>query len=222
MTKMAMTLSPQSMHEMLRAFGFGEVTGSGFPGESAGTALRRIALAQDRAGDDFLRLRPVGHAAAAGARVRDSRRRRHPSSGDAASRRRPGAGRARHRRARRARAAADDGKRRVAGRRNRRARCARRLSRCRQNRDSVDRRCGRILDRTGTRRRSAASCPRAIRGSPRSSSSTSPADDSYYGGDVAAPVFANVMAGALRLLGVPPDGLDRVPATTLVQASREP
>ena len=44
----------------------------------------------------------------------------------------------------------------------------------------------------------------------------------FYGGDVAAPVFANVMAGALRLLGVPPDGLDRVPATTLVQASREP
>jgi len=43
-----------------------------------------------------------------------------------------------------------------------------------------------------------------------------------YGGDVAAPVFANVMAGALRLLGVPPDGLDRVPATTLVQASRVP
>ena len=43
-----------------------------------------------------------------------------------------------------------------------------------------------------------------------------------YGGDVAAPVFANVMAGALRLLGVPPDGLDRVPATTLVQASRIP
>src|SRR5262245_44649868 len=36
MTKMAMTLPPQSMYEMLRAFGFGEVTGSGFPGESAG------------------------------------------------------------------------------------------------------------------------------------------------------------------------------------------
>ncbi len=41
----------------------------------------------------------------------------------------------------------------------------------------------------------------------------------YYGGDVAAPVFANVMAGALRLMGVPPDGLDRLPATTLVQAN---
>ena len=44
----------------------------------------------------------------------------------------------------------------------------------------------------------------------------------YYAGEVAAPVFSNVMAGALRLLGVPPDGLDRLPATTLVQASREP
>jgi cell division protein FtsI (penicillin-binding protein 3) len=49
-----------------------------------------------------------------------------------------------------------------------------------------------------------------------------PGGQQYYGGEVAAPVFANVMAGALRLLGVPPDGLDRLPATTLVQASREP
>ncbi len=46
-----------------------------------------------------------------------------------------------------------------------------------------------------------------------------PSGGKYYGGDVAAPVFANVMAGALRLLGVPPDGLDRLPATTLVQAN---
>ncbi len=29
----------------------------------------------------------------------------------------------------------------------------------------------------------------------------------YYGGEVAAPVFANVTSGALRLLGVPPDNL---------------
>src|SRR5687767_9558558 len=35
-----------------------------------------------------------------------------------------------------------------------------------------------------------------------------PGGTKYYGGDVAAPVFASVMAGALRLLGVPPDGLD--------------
>src|SRR5690349_4734302 len=36
MIKMAMTLTPKSMRDTLSAFGFGEVTGSGFPGESAG------------------------------------------------------------------------------------------------------------------------------------------------------------------------------------------
>ncbi len=45
-----------------------------------------------------------------------------------------------------------------------------------------------------------------------------PAGKEHRGGDVAAPVFASVMAGALRLLGVPPDGLDSLPPTTLVQA----
>jgi cell division protein FtsI (penicillin-binding protein 3) len=38
------------------------------------------------------------------------------------------------------------------------------------------------------------------------------------GGTVAAPVFANVMSGALRLMDVPPDDLQNVPAPTLVQA----
>lgn len=38
-----------------------------------------------------------------------------------------------------------------------------------------------------------------------------PSDGQYYGGVVAAPVFSQVMAGALRLLGVPPDApLDNV------------
>jgi cell division protein FtsI (penicillin-binding protein 3) len=32
-----------------------------------------------------------------------------------------------------------------------------------------------------------------------------PGDGQYYGGTVAAPVFSNVMAGSLRLLGVKPD-----------------
>ena len=32
-----------------------------------------------------------------------------------------------------------------------------------------------------------------------------PHDGQYYGGAIAAPVFANVMGGALRLMGVPPD-----------------
>src|SRR5690606_32632453 len=36
MTKMAMNLSARTMQDTLSAFGFGEVTGSGFPGESAG------------------------------------------------------------------------------------------------------------------------------------------------------------------------------------------
>jgi cell division protein FtsI (penicillin-binding protein 3) len=46
-----------------------------------------------------------------------------------------------------------------------------------------------------------------------------PGGTQYYGGDVAAPVFASVMSGALRLMGVAPDDLSRVaPATTLVQA----
>lgn len=46
-----------------------------------------------------------------------------------------------------------------------------------------------------------------------------PSGKKYYGSEVAAPVFAKVMAGTLRLMGVPPDGLDRLPATTLVQAN---
>jgi cell division protein FtsI (penicillin-binding protein 3) len=45
-----------------------------------------------------------------------------------------------------------------------------------------------------------------------------PSAGRFYGGDVAAPVFAEVMSGALRLLAIPPDDLQRVPATTLVQA----
>lgn len=32
-----------------------------------------------------------------------------------------------------------------------------------------------------------------------------PSDGAYYGGEVAAPVFAEVVAGSLRILGIPPD-----------------
>jgi len=45
-----------------------------------------------------------------------------------------------------------------------------------------------------------------------------PSAGKYYGGDVAAPVYAAVMSGALRLMAIPPDDLQKVPATTLVQA----
>ncbi|MGB6356697.1 MAG: penicillin-binding transpeptidase domain-containing protein [Steroidobacteraceae bacterium] len=49
-----------------------------------------------------------------------------------------------------------------------------------------------------------------------------PGGDLHRGGDVAAPVFASVMSGALRLMDVPPDDLQNVPAATLVQASDSP
>ncbi len=49
-----------------------------------------------------------------------------------------------------------------------------------------------------------------------------PSGDLYYGGEVAAPVFSNVMSGALRLMDIPPDDLQNVPAATLVQANERP
>jgi cell division protein FtsI (penicillin-binding protein 3) len=45
-----------------------------------------------------------------------------------------------------------------------------------------------------------------------------PSGGKFYGGEVAAPVFSSVLSGALRLLAAPPDDLQRMPATTLVQA----
>jgi cell division protein FtsI (penicillin-binding protein 3) len=44
----------------------------------------------------------------------------------------------------------------------------------------------------------------------------------FYAADVAAPVFSNVMSGALRLMDIPPDDLQNVPAATLVQANEPP
>ena len=38
-----------------------------------------------------------------------------------------------------------------------------------------------------------------------------PRGEFYYGGEVAAPVFSKVMAGALRMMGVPPDDVSRRP-----------
>jgi cell division protein FtsI (penicillin-binding protein 3) len=42
------------------------------------------------------------------------------------------------------------------------------------------------------------------------------------GGTVAAPVFSSVMSGTLRLMDVPPDDLQNVPAAALVQANANP
>jgi cell division protein FtsI (penicillin-binding protein 3) len=46
-----------------------------------------------------------------------------------------------------------------------------------------------------------------------------PSGGTYYGGQVAAPVFSKVMAGALRLLDIPPDRLDG-PARRTAQLAR--
>ena len=46
-----------------------------------------------------------------------------------------------------------------------------------------------------------------------------PSGSLFYAADVAAPVFSNVMSGALRLMDIAPDDLQNVPAATLVQAS---
>ena len=48
------------------------------------------------------------------------------------------------------------------------------------------------------------------------------AGPAYYGGDVAAPVFANIVSGALRVLAVPPDALPAAPLTVVAQAQVGP
>src|SRR5690606_17012461 len=40
-----------------------------------------------------------------------------------------------------------------------------------------------------------------------------PTGGAYYGGEVAAPVFSNIVTAALRLLAVPPDALPEPPLT---------
>ena len=49
-----------------------------------------------------------------------------------------------------------------------------------------------------------------------------PSGEVHQGGMVAAPVFSSVMSGALRLMDVPPDDLQNVPAATLVQVNDTP
>jgi cell division protein FtsI (penicillin-binding protein 3) len=45
-----------------------------------------------------------------------------------------------------------------------------------------------------------------------------PSNGKYYGGEVAAPVFAQVMAGSLRTLGIQPDA----PLKPLLMTAAEP
>jgi cell division protein FtsI (penicillin-binding protein 3) len=49
-----------------------------------------------------------------------------------------------------------------------------------------------------------------------------PKSAAYHGGDIAAPVFANIVSGALRVLAVPPDALPSPPLTVVAQAQVRP
>ena len=49
-----------------------------------------------------------------------------------------------------------------------------------------------------------------------------PGGTKYYGGDVAAPVFAGVLSGALRLMAIAPDDLPPPTSATLARADVEP
>jgi cell division protein FtsI (penicillin-binding protein 3) len=49
-----------------------------------------------------------------------------------------------------------------------------------------------------------------------------PQGKAYYGSEIAAPVFANIVSGALRVLAVPPDALPAPPMTVVAQAQVEP
>jgi cell division protein FtsI (penicillin-binding protein 3) len=47
-----------------------------------------------------------------------------------------------------------------------------------------------------------------------------PRGEEYYGGDIAAPVFSSIATGALRALAVSPDALESASTTVLAQAER--
>jgi cell division protein FtsI (penicillin-binding protein 3) len=49
-----------------------------------------------------------------------------------------------------------------------------------------------------------------------------PQGAAYHGGDIAAPVFSNIVSGALRVLAVPPDALPTPPLTVVAQAQVRP
>jgi cell division protein FtsI (penicillin-binding protein 3) len=217
MTKMAMTLTPRSMYDTLTAFGFGEVTGSGFPGESAGLL------------NDYSHWRKIGQATISygyGLSVTPLQLARAYATLGAYGVKRP--------------VTLRKVEEPVPGEQVIDPRTARELLEMMESVVSAEGSGNRaaligyrVAGKTGTAwtadngaystdRRKASFGGVVPASHPRLAALVvidEPSGKKYYGGDVAAPVFANVMAGALRLLGVPPDGLDRVPATTLVQAN---
>ncbi|PZN33499.1 MAG: cell division protein [Proteobacteria bacterium] len=218
MAKMALELTPRQMWETLRAFGFGQSTGSGFPGESAGllhdhSQWRRINQATISYGYNLsvtpLQLAQAYAILGAGGIRRPITLERVEGP--------------------------------VRGERVLDARVARELLEMMErvvSEDGTGNRAAlfgyRVAGKTGTAWKAGAGGYSTDRyfstfggvvpaSNPRLAAIVmidEPSGKQFYGGEVAAPVFATVMAGALRLLGVPPDGLDRLPPATLVQASQ--
>ena len=219
MTKMALTLPAEQIRETLTAFGFGEVSGSGFPGESAGLLndpkhWGRIGQATISYGYGLsvtpLQLAQAYATLGSGGIKRPVTLRRIDEP--------------------------------VEGTRVIDERVAHELLEMMEGVVSSQEGTGkqaalvgyRVAGKTGTARKTAAGGGYGSAGSyryivsfggvvpasnPRLAAIVvvdEPSGEAYYAGDVAAPVFANVMAGAMRLIGVPPDGLERLPNTTLV------
>lgn len=218
MAKLALSLPPDLVYETLRGFGFGQVTGSGFPGESAGllnhhSHWKRIGTASISFGYGVsVTALQLAHAYAilgAGGIRRPVTLRRVDEP--------------------------------VVGERVIDARVAAEMLRMMESvvsEEGTGNRAAlvgyRVAGKTGTAWKAEnggysthkymavfAGVVPASR--PKLAAVVvidEPSGQKYYGGEVAAPVFANIMAGALRLLGVPPDGLEQLPETTLVQAHR--
>jgi cell division protein FtsI (penicillin-binding protein 3) len=221
MTKMALTLPPEQIRQTLTAFGFGQVSGSGFPGESAGLLneaahWKRIGQATISYGYGLsvtpLQLAQAYATLGAGGIKRPVTLRRVDE--------------------------APEGERVI------KEPVARELLSMMESVVSSQEGTGkraalqgyRVAGKTGTAWKAAAGgygsqesrkyivtfggvVPAS---NPRLAAVVvidEPSGDSYYAGEVAAPVFSRVMSGALRLLGVPPDGLERLPNTMLVDRS---
>ncbi len=220
MTKMALSLPPDSIWETLSGFGFGQVTGSGFPGESAGllnhySHWKRIGTASISFGYGMsvtsLQLAQAYAILGSGGIRKPVTLRRVDEP--------------------------------VVGERVLDARVASEMLRMMESvvsEEGTGTRASllgyRVAGKTGTSRKAenggySTHKHMAVFGGlvPASRPKLAavvvidePTGNKYYGGEVAAPVFSNVMAGALRLMGVPPDGLEQLPSTTLVQANPEP
>jgi len=212
MTKMAMTLKREQMWEMLDAFGFGQVTGSGYPGESAGMLAppaRWHAIEQATMSYGYgLSVTPLqlAHAYAvlgAGGINRPVSLRRVEGP--------------------------------VQGQRVVEESVSREMLRMMEHvvaEQGTGKQAAlayyRVAGKTGTAWKAANGGYDTDRhvgtfggvvpaSHPRLASVVvidDPSGKLFYGGDVAAPVYANVMAGALRLLGIPADNLEGMPAAS--------